>query len=139
MEFSTEAIVGFTGLFTSGCLILLFIWIFNQRRKRIIRMNNIATGTIVDVVERSGMKGNNYFESVIQYVPSTGQQISVRHFYTKKSSAFTKGQKLELYYDPSKPEKFVMKEDRRARGINLFFGVVGALLLLGALCFLLFL
>lgn len=139
MGFSTEAIAGFTILFTGGCLILLFIWIFNHQRKKIIGMNNVATGTVIDVIQKAGMKGNKFFESLIQYVTNKGQEISVRHFNTGKSQAFVKGQQVQLFYDSSKPEKFVLKEDKRARSITIFFGTVGVLFIIGAVCVLLFL
>ena len=139
MGFSTEAIVGFTILFLGGSLILLFVWIFNRRRKRIINKNHLATGIVIDVIQKAGMKGNKFFESLIQYVTNNGQQILVRHFNTRKPQAFVKGQPIELFYDSLKPEKFVLKEDRRARSINIFFGTIGVLFVAGAVCALLFL
>jgi len=114
MQFSSEALLLFFILFTGGCLLLLIIVIFNRRRKKIIKINKLATGRVVDCIERTGLKGNRYYESIIRYQPFPDKEVLLRHFNSRKPRLLQKGKEVPLYYNPAQPEKYVLKDDTRA-------------------------
>ncbi|OSZ80184.1 hypothetical protein CAP36_02720 [Chitinophagaceae bacterium IBVUCB2] len=134
MKFSTEGIIFFAVLSFGGSMIMLIVWLYNSRQKKIIKLNHLVTGKIVDVIERRGLKGNKYYESVIKYQPFSGSLISVLYLTSRKPRLFAKGDEIALYYNPAKPEKYVLKEDSRARSNNIIFGTIGALFFAAAIC-----
>lgn len=96
-------------------------------------MGHDATATVVDIVERKGLKGNKYYESVLRYQTVLGKSITVNNITIGKPSRYAIGGQVELYYHPDKPEKFVLKNDPRARLINIIFISIGTLMLIGAI------
>ena len=95
-----------------GFLPLLIVLWKKHRVKKLKETGDLVTGVVEEVYERRGLKGNKYYQAVIQYpVFGKGQ---LRGIYTYSSNRtnklFTRGQRTAIYYDKNKPEKFIPKD-----------------------------
>ncbi|MEO6610560.1 MAG: DUF3592 domain-containing protein [Chitinophagaceae bacterium] len=135
MKFSSGSVIIGTILLVGGSFILLFLVFFNRRRKKIVNMNHQSTGIVSDIIQRIGIKGNIYYQFIIRYDTLAGSPVTINHYSIKKP----KESEVILYYDPAKPEKFVLKNDGQFRSVNIIFGIFAVLFLAGAVCAFLFL
>lgn len=111
-----------------GFLPLLIVLWKKRRIKKLRETGDLVTGVVEEVYERRGLKGNKYYQAVIQYpVFGRGQ---LRGVYTYSSNRthqlFIKGQRTDIYYDKNKPEKFIPK-DVPFNNVFLIFTVIIAI------------
>ena len=92
-------------------------------------MGWLVNGTVLDIVERRGYKGNTYRMSVIEYPHHLRGKIIVQEFSAKKSRTNKKGNQVPLYYHPEKPHMIVLKNDNKAGIAIIVLGVLAALVL----------
>ena len=93
MRFSEP--IWIVGIITASLLIfiLLMMWIIYVRRKRIINMGYLVNGTVLDIIERRGPKGNKYRISVIEYFHHLQGKTIVQEFLQENPELIKKEMK----------------------------------------------
>lgn len=96
-------------------VILVVMWVIYRRRSRIIKMGWLVNGTVLEIIERRGFKGNTYRMYVIEYSHHLRGQTIVQEFSAKNPQTMKKGNVVPLYYHPEKPHLVVLKNDNHTR------------------------
>lgn len=78
-------------------------------------MGWLVNGTVLDIVERRGFKGNKYIISVVEYHHHLAGKTRVEVFSAKKSRTNTKGNEVPLYYHLKKPALVALQHDNHMR------------------------
>ena len=100
-----------------------------------------VNGTILDIVERRGLKGHKYRMSVLEYHHHLTGKTRVEVLSAKRSSTNKKGNEVPLYYHPEKPYVVVLQKDNHTKvSITVLTGLAILVLTAGIFCirFLLF-
>ena len=139
MSYSSESIFLFALSFTLGFCLVLMVWIFQKRRNKIIAQGYTAAGTVADIIEKKGMKGNNYYESIIRYQSSSGKVVTIKHYSMRRPANYQVEAIVALYYNPSKPEQYVLKDESRGPRRMKIIGIAGILLMITGICVLMLL
>lgn len=96
-------------------IILIMMWVIYKRRSRIIKMGLLVSGTVLDIVERRGFKGNKYIMSVIEYHHHLAGKTRVELFSSKKNRTNKKGNEVPLYYHSEKPALVALQNDNQMK------------------------
>ena len=108
-----------TILVIAGCGIPFFAGLFfHLKRRRLVRTGETATGEVVDL---QGSGEDVY--PVIRF-KMTGQVVV--HRYRVSNQAARVGDKMNLYYNPDKPEQFILnsKVEKWLPLLLMFFSIV---------------
>jgi hypothetical protein len=92
-------------------------------------MGWLVNGTVLDIVERMGFKGNKYRMSIIEYHHHLAGKITIEVFFAKKPGANKKGNEVALYYHPEKPNMIVLQNDNHTKFAIIVLTVLAILVL----------
>lgn len=92
-------------------------------------MGRLVNGTVLDIVERMGFKGNKYRMSVVEYHHHLAGKTIVEVFSAKKSRTNKKGNEVSLYYHPEKPNIVVLENDNHTKVAMIVLAVLAILAL----------
>lgn len=119
---------------TLGSIFLLVVWLIYKRRKRIIEKGHNTTGKVVEVIRTKGSKGGYSYQPVIEYTPFMQPKIVKRHAVASSSAnSYKAGDEVEIFYDPDKPERYIIKDDKAIRILFWVLGLLGAFFVIGGL------
>ena len=111
MKFSSAAVFIFSLSFGLGFTLMLAALIFQRRRNKIISLGYLAAGRVIQIVQKSGLTGNVYFEYIIRYQTLSGNVVTLRHFTPGIPANYKIGSEIPLYYNPADPLQYVMKDE----------------------------
>lgn len=104
----------------AGALIVFFASAFYYyKRRRLIRNGQAATGEIVDTQK----SGDDIFP-VIGFTTPTGHTVTRRYKVSHTGARI--GDKVTLYYDPGKPDRFIV--DGKVEKIGPLVGIASSLI-----------
>jgi len=117
-----------------GAVELLIIYsIYWFRRKR-MKEGEETTGQVVDVVSGRGSKGGTVSYPVFQFRTYLNKIVTVQSKISSRPSLYKTGDEVMVIYNPEKPERFVIRGDKRYRlvffilgGIALAFFIIGVI------------
>jgi Protein of unknown function (DUF3592) len=135
MRFSEP--IWIVGIITATLVIfiLIMMWIIYRRRTRLIKMGWLVNGTVLEIVERRGFKGNKYSMSVIEYHHHLAGKTTVEMFSAKKTRTNKKGNVMPLYYHPGKPTLVALQNDNHTRVAMIVLTVLATFVLTsGIIC-----
>jgi Protein of unknown function (DUF3592) len=112
-----------------GALFLLIIWIMKRRRDALIAKGHNTMGTIVDIIRNRSSKGHYTYQPVIKYTPFMQPSITKKYAFSGTANQYKIGDEVEVFYDPDKPEKFLIKGDKVVKILFWVFGVMGGIFL----------
>lgn len=108
--------------------IVFFIW---YARKKISSKGYDAKATVVDVVAANSGKGIMY-KPVFGYTTYLNEKMRVASTLGSAPNYYPVGAEVEIFYNPDKPSRFIIKNDKRFRIAFLTIGIIsGAFLLMG--------
>lgn len=110
----------------------LLIGLWKRRRIRnLVEKGDRVMGTVLDITTHRGHKGSTYYRALIEY--PVFLQAPLQRYYTfagkKGLNLFYRGNKVEIYYDKNKPERFIPKEMSNSNFL-LVFGIIMAVIYL---------
>ena len=110
-----------------GLILLISYWLYNRRQK-LIQLGYRVTGEVIDVVKKSTGETvlEHIYAPVIQFRTHMNEVIIKTYPMGTHSSVLKKGDEVEIYYHPVKPDRFVMKEDKAMRFLFIVLGIIGA-------------
>lgn len=110
-----------------GGLILLVTYGLYLRRKKLISLGYSATGKVIDVIPVSdGGAGDGFvYTPVIEFKTYMNEIIQKKYPMGTSSRNYKPGDKIEIYYHPDKPTRFVMKEDKAMRWLFIIISTIG--------------
>lgn len=115
----------------------LFIVLWKRHRAiQLVTKGDVVTGTVLDVYERRGHKGNVFYHAIIQYPVFNQAPIQGTYIFTgkKRLNTYYKGRRLEICYDKNKPKRFIPKEGTPKKGMLIFGIVFGIVYIVLAVC-----
>ena len=135
-------VLTFGTLFIGIIFAIVFLLLRNKNQKDVKLCTSYTEGTIVDVILESmdSIKSVDHtstasFFPVIEYVVE-GKTIKKRGFYGQaKREAFTIGEKVPMFYDPTNPEHFYLKNDPSSQKLARIFLIVSIIILTFAAIF----
>ena len=79
-----------------------------SKHERIKKTGLPAEGIVFDLIERVS-SSNRHQYPVIRFVTAKNEWITQKYEIGVSLNSFRKGQKVNILYDPSKPEDFILK------------------------------
>ena len=113
IAFSVFLLIG-----TIDLIIIFFMWRF---RRIIISKGQQTTARIVDLSSGSGSRGGVYYP-VFQFSTFLNEQITQRSKVGSNPPAYKQDEEVVIFYNPEKPQQFVVQKDKRFRLIFLIIG-----------------
>ncbi len=114
--FSVFLLIGFVEL-----LVLFFL---QRYRRRLLEGGQETTGTVVDIESRKGPKGNTSYYPVFRFRTYMNEEITRRSQISSTSRPYQTGDTVTIIYDPQRPQRFILKNDKRIRAVYYLIGVL---------------
>ena len=103
-----------------------------QRKRTLLKKAGLVTeGVIIKMEKDDDPESTNQYP-VVRYITFDEQVIILRHDVGRNPPAYHTGQQVQILYDPTAPEKFVIGSGKIAWDV-LEFAVVGSAFIIGGI------
>lgn len=118
----------FTIFLFIGLLELVVVLLILHFRRKIVKNGQQTTGRVIELQPRRTAKGGGtVYYPVFQFTTFMNEEVTKRGKMGSKPSAFNEGEEVVIYYNPEKPQQFVVANDKSYR---LIFWIAGGAALL---------
>jgi hypothetical protein len=115
-----------------GAVELIVLYFIYRYRKRIKDNGHETTGTVVKLVKGTGGKTGTRYHPVFQYRTHMNETITQKSKMASNPPFYKEGAEVTIFYNPQKPQQFVIRDDKRFRLLYLIMGgVAGIFFLVG--------
>ena len=114
-----------------GVSLLIGSYFIYQNNKSFVSEAILTEGTVVDLQRTRSSDSNSYhYRPVVLFTIKTGESIEFISSTGSNPASYTKGEKVEVLYDPSDPQSARIKEFFSLWGTTVILGSMGAVFFL---------